>query len=115
MYRFLTSFFKPPMSLSDARKQEIDNAIETEKVFVASKTYCPYCAKAKQILKDHKVTNYKLYELDVEKDGNEIQTYLHEKTGQRTVPNIFINGKHIGGSSDLAALASSGELDKLLN
>lgn len=47
--------------------------------------------------------------------GEEIQAYLLDKTGQRTVPNIFIDQKHIGGSDDLTKLETSGELKKLLN
>ena len=55
-----------------------------------------------------------IIELDEESDGADIQNYLFEKTGQRTVPNIFIGGKHIGGSSDLSSLEGSGELQKLI-
>jgi glutaredoxin 3 len=47
-------------------------------------------------------------------NGTAIQDYLHQKTGQRTVPNIFIDQQHIGGNSDLQAKKNSGELKKLL-
>lgn len=47
-------------------------------------------------------------------DGAEIQNALAELTGQRTVPNVFINHKHIGGNSDLQDKKASGELKKLL-
>ena len=43
-----------------------------------------------------------------------MQEELFKMTGQKTVPNIFINGKHVGGNSDLVALEKSGELDKLV-
>lgn len=46
--------------------------------------------------------------------GNEVQAYLSKQTGLRTVPNVFINGKHVGGNSDLQTLASDGELKALL-
>lgn len=46
--------------------------------------------------------------------GMKIQSYLLEKTGQRTVPNIFVGGKHIGGSDAINALHEQGELVKLL-
>jgi glutaredoxin 3 len=46
-------------------------------------------------------------------NGQEIQDELFKMTGQKTVPNIFINGKHVGGSTDLEALEKSGALDKL--
>lgn len=47
-------------------------------------------------------------------DGDQIQAYLAEKTGQRTVPNIFIEQKHVGGNSDLQRLKNSSELKKRL-
>ena len=47
-------------------------------------------------------------------DGDQIQSYLTEKTGQRTVPNIFIQQKHVGGNSDLQTLKRNGELKKRL-
>lgn len=46
--------------------------------------------------------------------GIDVQSYLGTKTGQRTVPNVFINGKHVGGNSDLQTLNSAGELTRLL-
>lgn len=47
-------------------------------------------------------------------DGAAIQDYLQQKTGQRTVPNIFINQKHIGGCDDLLSAERSGSLQKAL-
>ena len=46
--------------------------------------------------------------------GPQVQAYLQEKTGQRTVPNVFIGKKHIGGSDKLAQLHEQGELVKLI-
>jgi len=74
--------------------------------------YCPYCVKAKQLLSMKK---QKFTEINVEGD-NEARLALAEKSGGRkTVPQIFINGKHVGGCDDLYALEDSGELDKILN
>lgn len=53
-------------------------------------------------------------ELDHEKDGAAIQAYLLDKTGQRTVPNIFIGGVHLGGNDDLGSAQRSGKLKQLL-
>ena len=98
----------------------IKQSIEANKVFIAHKSYCPYChstlslinEKIKQnILKEEDV--YYL-ELDTMDDGSDYQDALQEISGQRTVPNVYINNKHIGGNSDLQALNSSGQLDKLL-
>ncbi len=79
---------------------------------VFSKSYCPYCQNTKRILGQHKA-KFQAYELNQESDGDAIQRALLEMTGQRTVPNIFINKKHIGGNSDLENIKSA-ELDSLL-
>ena len=51
---------------------------------------------------------FKAVELDIEQGGEDMQIYLAKKTGQRTVPNVFINKKHIGGNDKLQAAARSG-------
>ncbi|CAG8525735.1 3919_t:CDS:2, partial [Racocetra fulgida] len=70
------------------------------------KSYCPYCNRAKQTL-DQLGTEYIAWELDNMDDGPAIQNYLSEKTGQRTVPNIFIGKKSIGGSTSTTPTAST--------
>jgi len=60
------------------------------------------------------LTDFFAIELDQVDDGAAIQEYLTQKTGQRTVPNIFINQQHIGGCDDLLQAKSSGKLQKLL-
>lgn len=92
---------------------KVEDLISKNKVIVFSKTYCPYCVNAKKIFEDEGIESYVL-EIDKMDDGKEIQDYLLEKTGQRTVPNIFIGGKHIGGNSDLEALRNKGELNLYL-
>ncbi|RWW22953.1 hypothetical protein GW17_00012820, partial [Ensete ventricosum] len=61
-----------------------------------SKTFCPFCVKVKQLL-DQLGIRYKAIELNFQSDGPDMQAALAEWTGQRTVPNVFIGGKHIGG------------------
>jgi len=78
-----------------------------------SKSYCPYCIDAKNILKKLNV-NFKAIELDQTPDGGDMQAYLLQKTGQRTVPNIFISKEHIGGCDDLMTEFKSGSLHKKL-
>jgi len=82
-------------------KDFVDNAIQDNKVVIFSKTYCPYCQRAKGLFKQ-KYPSVKpvIYELDEMGDGSEIQRYLLKETGQRTVPNIFIGQEHIGGCDD---------------
>ena len=60
---------------------------------IFSKSYCPFCNEAKSVFKELNA-EYKSIELDNIEDGDKIQKELFELTGQRTVPNIFINGTH---------------------
>mmetsp|Transcript_36579 Transcript_36579/g.85508 ORF Transcript_36579/g.85508 Transcript_36579/m.85508 type:complete len:103 (-) Transcript_36579:232-540(-) len=92
----------------------IQDTISSNPVVVFSKTYCPFCTKAKRSLSNVGCTNYKLVELDQMDNGPTIQSGLASLTGQRTVPNVFIGGKSIGGGDDTAALERSGELKTML-
>ncbi len=79
-------------------------------VKVYTTNYCPYCVRAKGLLSRKKVP---FTEIDVTHD-DEKRAWLTEATGQRTVPQIFIGGRSVGGCDDLHALDRSGELDRLL-
>ncbi|KAI1197636.1 glutaredoxin 3 [Nemania serpens] len=96
------------MSAAKAKAQKI---IEENAVAVFSKSYCPHCNATKRLL-DSVGAKYHLVELDQVDDGALIQNALLEISGQRTVPNIYIGQKHIGGNSDLQA--KSGSLKPLL-
>jgi glutaredoxin 3 len=80
---------------------------------IFSKSYCPYCNNAKGVF-NSRDAKYKAIELNQIDDGDDIQSALHKMTGQRTVPNIFIGGAHIGGSSDLDAVVKNGKNGKTL-
>jgi glutaredoxin 3 len=56
---------------------------------------------------------FTVFELDEMKDGGEIQAALLDISGQRTVPNVFVNGKHVGGCDNTLAAIASGEFQKL--
>ncbi|CAL0314777.1 unnamed protein product [Lupinus luteus] len=88
--------------------------VSSNLVVVFSKTYCPYCVQVKKLFTQLNVT-YKAIELDSESDGKEIQAALAEWTGQRTVPNVFIGGNHIGGCDSITGLHGQGKLVPLLN
>ncbi len=81
------------------------------KIEVYSTTYCPYCVRAKALL-DAKDLDYQ--EIDVTGKDEERIALVERSGGRKTVPQIFINDKPIGGYDDLRALEDSGELDKLL-
>jgi glutaredoxin 3 len=97
-----------------ASLQLVQKLIQGSPVVLFSKTYCPYCAKAKSILSDFHA-NAEILELDTRPDGADIMSALTELTGQKTVPNIYIKGKHIGGCSDLITLKESGQLKQLFS
>ncbi|KAL6753563.1 thioredoxin-like protein [Haematococcus lacustris] len=93
----------------------IRSTISAHKVVVFSKTYCPYCIKAKKALSTYlKPQQYEVVELDGRPDMDAIQDALKELTGGRSVPRVFVGGEFIGGGDDTAAKASNGELEKLL-
>ena len=73
---------------------------------------CPYCIRAKQILKAKGVEQIEEIRVDVKPDE---RIRMMEITGQRTVPQIFIGTTHVGGHDDLVALDRRGDLMPLLN
>ena len=73
--------------------------------------WCPYCIAAKRLFNQK---NVDFEEIDVTGD-QKARVWLREVTGQRTVPQIFINGASIGGFSDAQALDRRGKLDELLS
>jgi len=80
-------------------------------VTVYSKIICPYCVRAKQLLK-HK--GIKFDEIRVDTNRDKFKEMLARSNGARTVPQIFIGDTHVGGSDDLYALHRANELDALL-
>ena len=80
------------------------------KIEIYTTPFCGYCARAKGLL-DRKGAPYE--EMDVMMDEKK-RTEMRERSKRSTVPQIFINGQHIGGSDELAALEQAGKLDPLL-
>ncbi len=80
-------------------------------VTIYTKSWCPYCQKAKALL-DSKQVTYE--EIDVGHDPAGQAAMAQRAHGRSTVPQIFINGTHVGGCDDLHALNDAGKLDTLL-
>ncbi|MBU8874339.1 glutaredoxin 3 [Reyranella sp. MMS21-HV4-11] len=80
------------------------------KIEIYTSPFCGYCARAKSLL-DRKGAEYE--EADVMMDDNK-RAEMRSRTNRTSVPQIFINGQHIGGSDELAALEQAGKLDALL-
>lgn len=78
---------------------------------IYTKSYCPFCKRAKALL-DSKGVTYSEY--GVSTDEN-LQHEMRTRSERRTVPQVFIDGQHIGGSDDLLIAEQSGLLDKLLD
>jgi len=104
-------------SLIMSVKPTVESAIANNKVMIFSKTTCSYCARVKDILSKEFANisdQIHIIELNEIDEGSAIQKYLAEKTGQTTVPNIFINQKHVGGCDDVVRLQRKGELAALV-
>jgi len=80
-------------------------------VTLYTKLLCPYCVRAKQLLK-HKGISFD--EIRVDMDRGKFKEMLERSNGGRTVPQIFIGDTHVGGSDDMYALHRANKLDALL-
>lgn len=81
------------------------------KVEIYSSMFCPYCHRAKRLLEAKGVT---YEEIDVDAQPQRRREMVERANGSRTVPQIFIDGRHVGGCDDIHALDRKGELDPLL-
>eukprot|EP00475_Leptophrys_vorax_P022027 TRINITY_DN2996_c0_g1_i1.p1 TRINITY_DN2996_c0_g1~~TRINITY_DN2996_c0_g1_i1.p1 ORF type:complete len:127 (-),score=31.87 TRINITY_DN2996_c0_g1_i1:37-417(-) len=110
---FWRTLFSTSNSKSLLRRQ-IEQDIKDNAVMVYSKSYCPYCDSVKELFEALQV-KYNAKELDLIADGSLIQAELRKITDQSTVPNVFVNGVHIGGASDTFTAHNNGTLQHLLD
>uniref|UniRef100_A0A8C9WHM7 Thioredoxin reductase 3 n=1 Tax=Scleropages formosus TaxID=113540 RepID=A0A8C9WHM7_SCLFO len=103
----------PGLSRREQLQARIKELIESSGVLVFSKSYCPYCVTVKDLFQELNV-KCNVVELDLMEDGPEYQEVLLEMTGQRTVPNVFVNKTHVGGCDKTMQAHSDGLLQKLL-
>ena len=82
-----------------------------QKVLMYSTAVCPYCVRAEQLLQRKGVTDLEKVRIDLEPARRD---EMMEKTGRRTVPQIYIGDTHVGGCDDLYELDRQGKLDPLL-
>ena len=80
-------------------------------IIIYTTNYCPYCVKAKQLLR---TKGLEFEEIDLTNDDAGRMQLVEKSGGRKTVPQIFVNGKHIGGCDDLFSLDAKKELDTLL-
>ena len=81
------------------------------RVEIYTKFGCPYCSRAKKLLDDKGVA---YEETDIGGRGDKRQEMIGRANGRTTVPQIFIDGRHVGGCDDLVELERSGRLDPML-
>jgi glutaredoxin 3 len=80
-------------------------------VTIYTTAHCPYCIRAKEVLRNKGIS---YSEIDVGHDPALRKEMTQKAGGRRTVPQIFIGSKHVGGCDDLLALTRSGKLDTLI-
>lgn len=81
------------------------------KVLMYCTAVCPYCVRAEQLLQRKGVQEIEKVRVDLQP---ELRVAMMEKTGRRTVPQIYIGSEHVGGYDELASLDRAGGLDRLL-
>ena len=81
------------------------------RVLMYSTAVCPYCNMAERLLKAKGIDEIEKIRIDLDPEQ---RTLMMEKTGRRTVPQIYIGDTHVGGFDDLSALDREGKLDPLL-
>ena len=84
----------------------------TAHVVMYSTAVCPYCTMAERLLKSKGVDEIEKIRVDLDPV---VRENMMQKTGRRTVPQIYIGETHVGGFDDLSALDRTGKLDALLN
>lgn len=84
----------------------------TTEVIMYTTAVCPYCTRAERLLESKGVTELKKIRVDLDPEQRML---MMQKTGRRTVPQIYIGDTHVGGFDDLYALDQAGKLDPLLN
>ncbi|XP_075744499.1 uncharacterized protein LOC142803261 [Rhipicephalus microplus] len=99
--------------MAKAAKAFVDETLDENPVVIFSKSYCPFCKKAKQIF-DGLGVSYEAVELDSRKDGTDIQKVLTDMTGASTVPRVFVKKECLGGASDLEDMNRNNKLKPLL-
>ncbi|KAF9614107.1 hypothetical protein IFM89_015369 [Coptis chinensis] len=110
VFLFTTSLYT---SARASHSSFVKKTVSSHHIVIFSKSYCPYCRRAKAVFKELNQSPH-IIELDERDDGWDLQDALSEVVGRRTVPQVFVNGKHIGGSDDTVEAFESGKLAELL-
>mmetsp|Transcript_23316 Transcript_23316/g.57385 ORF Transcript_23316/g.57385 Transcript_23316/m.57385 type:complete len:152 (+) Transcript_23316:76-531(+) len=113
-YSSMTSSSLKMSAALEAQTKFAKSEIESNDVVVFSKSYCPFCLKTKELFESLDV-EFTVHELDeMGDDGPALQHALLQMSGQKSVPNVFIKGEHLGGNDDTQAAAKEGKLQEML-
>jgi glutaredoxin 3 len=85
--------------------------MSTAKLIMYCTGTCPYCTMAERLLMQKGITEIEKIRIDLDPSQREV---MMQKTGRRTVPQIYVDSTHVGGYDDLNALDKAGKLDSLL-
>ncbi|KAI8990326.1 Alg9-like mannosyltransferase family-domain-containing protein [Pilobolus umbonatus] len=100
----------------DSTRDKVESTLHKHPVVLYSKTYCPYCRRAKKLLSQYCMgDDVYIVEVDLEKDGSGIKRALYDLSGQNTFPNLFVNGQSLGGFDELSKLDRQGKLANVCN
>ncbi len=101
---------KTPLNNRASRQGAGHGELSADKVVVYGTLFCPYCMRARKLLKSKKVAY-----TEIRVDGDKkLRKEMERLSGRDSVPQIFVGKVHIGGYDDLAALNRKGELDTML-
>lgn len=94
----------------------IKHETANHQIVVFAKSWCPYCDQTKQLLRrpEFQGVDIRIHDIDMLPNGDSIQAELHKMTGQRTVPNVWVNGEFVGGNDDTQHAYFSGQLASVL-
>lgn len=101
-------------SFGSRLEESVKKTVDENPVVVYSKSWCSYSSEVKILFKKLGVEPLVIELDELGAQGPQLQKVLERLTGQHTVPNVFLGGKHIGGCTDTVKLYRKGELEALL-
>ncbi|KAF5741799.1 monothiol glutaredoxin-S10 [Tripterygium wilfordii] len=114
-YRHISVRAMSSSSFGSRLEDSVNKTIAENPVVVYSKTWCSYSSEVKSLFKKLAVEPLVIELDELGPQGPQLQKVLERLTGQHTVPNVFIGGKHIGGCTDTVKLHRKGELESLIS
>uniref|UniRef100_A0A0G4GSC1 Glutaredoxin domain-containing protein n=1 Tax=Chromera velia CCMP2878 TaxID=1169474 RepID=A0A0G4GSC1_9ALVE len=99
---------------SEEVQKRVDDVIGSSKVAIFSKSYCPFCVQAIGEIKKFNPQGMVVQQIESDPKMNEIQNYLQQLTGGRSVPRVFVGGQFVGGCDETVREISQGKFAERL-